>query len=186
MLYPNNIKKTYSKEISYKNRGMDLEYLIENENIYYRDHDIAYIYKKPTPIKVVKADYTAKGKRIIDAFYETPSTLDFNGLYKGYYIEFDAKETNNKTSFPLSNVHPHQIAHIRNINNHNGIVFLIIRMNEKYFLLPGKTFIDFLDHEKRQSVPYSFIESNAYEIKLSLRGLDYLKVVDELIERTKI
>lgn len=54
MLYPNNIKKTYKKEISYKNRGMDLEYLIEKANEYYKDNDIAYIYKKPTPIKVVK------------------------------------------------------------------------------------------------------------------------------------
>ena len=44
-----------------------------------------------------------------------PSTLDFNGIYQGKYIEFDAKETNNKTSFPLSNVHPHQIKHIRNM-----------------------------------------------------------------------
>lgn len=34
MLYPNNIKKTYKKEISYKNRGMDLEYLIEKANEY--------------------------------------------------------------------------------------------------------------------------------------------------------
>ena len=81
MLYPNNIKKTYKKEISYKNRGMDLEYLIEKANEYYRDNDIAYIYKKPTPIKVVKTDYSKSGRRITDAFYEAPSTLDFNMLY---------------------------------------------------------------------------------------------------------
>ena len=77
MLYPNNIKKTYKKEISHKNRGMSLEYLIEQENTYYRDNDIAYIYKKPTPIRVVKTEYCSYGKRITDAFYEMPSTLDF-------------------------------------------------------------------------------------------------------------
>lgn len=181
MLYPNNIKKTFSKEISYKNRGMDLEYLIEKANIYYRDEDIAYIYKKPTPIKVVKAEYSHKGKRITDAFYEMPSTLDFNGLYKGYYIEFDAKVTKNKTSFPLSNVHPHQIKHIRNIYNHQGIVFLIIMINECYYLFPGKTFIDFIDSEKRQSIPYDYIKNFGYEIKPTLKGLDYIKIVDKLI-----
>lgn len=52
---------------------MDLEYIIETANIYYRDNDIAYIYKKPTPIKVVNVEYNSKGKRITDAFYETPS-----------------------------------------------------------------------------------------------------------------
>ena len=135
MLYPGGTKKTYKKEVSYKNRGMELEYLIEQANIYYRDNDIAYIYKKPTPIRVVKTDYSSLGKRITDAFYEMPSTLDFNGIYKGRYIEFDAKETNNKTSFPISNVHDHQIKHIRNIYKHGGIVFLIISMNNKYFML---------------------------------------------------
>ena len=83
MLYPNSIKKTYQKEISYKNRGMDLEYVIEQANTYYRDNDLAYIYKKPTPIKVVKTSYSNSGKRITDAFYEMPSSLDFNGIYKG-------------------------------------------------------------------------------------------------------
>ena len=111
---------------------MNLEYVIEQANTYYRDNDLAYIYKKPTPIKVVKTSYSNLGKRITDAFYEMPSTLDFNGIYKGKYIEFDAKETNNKTSFPINNVHPHQIKHIRNILSHGGIVFLIIKMNEEY------------------------------------------------------
>lgn len=181
MLYPNNLKKTYTKEISHKNRGMDLEYLIELANSYYRDNDIAYIYKKPTPIKVVDVAYTSKGKRITDAFYETPSTLDFNGIYKGYYIEFDAKETKNKTSFPISNVHPHQIKHINNIFNHHGIVFLIIMINGKYFLLPGSKFIEFLNNESRKSIPYEYILDNALEITLSLKGLDYIKALDKII-----
>lgn len=181
MLYPNNIKKTYKKEISYKNRGMNLEYLIEKANSYYRDNDLAYIYKKPTPIRVVNVEYTGKGKRITDAFYETPSTLDFNGIYKGHYIEFDAKETNNKTAFPIKNVHEHQIKHIQNVYNHKGIVFLIIMMNNKYFLLEGSTFLDFLKNEERKSITYEFLKNNAYEIDLSLKGLDYLSIVDKLI-----
>ncbi len=181
MLYPNNIKKTYTKEIAYDNRGMELEYLIEKANSYYRDNDIAYIYKKPTPIKVVNVEYTNKGKRITDAFYETPSTLDFNGIYKGHYIEFDAKETKSKTSFPLGNVHHHQIKHIDNVTRHGGIAFLVIMMNNKFFLLPGNTFIKFINEEKRKSIPYEYLEKNALEIKLNLRGLDYIYLLDELI-----
>lgn len=181
MLYPNNIKKTSTKMTNYSNRGMDLEYLIEQANEYYIENDIAYIYKKPTPIGVTKVAYSSKGKRIQDGFYKTPSTLDFNGLYKGYYVEFDAKVTQNKTSFPISNIHEHQIKHIRNILKHKGIVFLIILMNDKYFLLMGNTFLNFLDTEERKSIPYEFLENNAYEIKLSLKGLDYLPVLNKII-----
>lgn len=183
MLYPNNIKKTFktTNDIAYKNRGMDLEYLIEKANIFYRDNDIAYIYKKPTPIKVVKVDYNHKGKRITDAYYETPSTLDFNGIYKGYYIEFDAKETQNKTSFPLSNIKDHQIQHIKNIINHGGIAFLIIMMRNKYFLLPGNILIEFMNNNIRKSISYEYLENNSYEIELSLKGLDYIKILDNLI-----
>ena len=181
LLYPNNIKKETSKIITYSNRGMDLEYLIDKANEYYIENDLAYIYKKPTPIGVVKVNYNNHGKRITDGYYKSPSTLDFNGLYKGYYIEFDAKETSNKTSFPISNIHPHQIKHIKNIYNHKGIVFLIIMMNNKYFLLPGKNFLNFLNKEKRKSIPYEYILNNSYEIKLSLKGLDYLPIIDQLI-----
>ena len=47
--------------------------------------------------------------RVTDGFFECPSTLDYNGVYKGYYIEFDAKETRSKTSFTINNIHNHQI-----------------------------------------------------------------------------
>ena len=54
-------------------------------------------------------------------------------------------------------------------------------MNDKYFLLMGNTFLNFLDTENRKSIPYEFLENNAYEIKLSLKGLDYLPVLNKII-----
>ena len=181
MLYPGNSKRTYTKEVSYSNRGMDLEYLIEQANDYYIANDLAYIYKKPTPIGVTKVSYQNGSKRINDGYYKSPSTLDFNGLYKGKYIEFDAKETANKTSFPISNVHNHQIKHIRNITNHGGIAFLIIMMNNNYYLLPGNNFLRFLDNNDRKSIPYEYIVEKSFPLNVSLRGLDYLPVLDILI-----
>ncbi len=175
MLYPSGVKKIYKKEISYKNRGLNLESLVEKANLYYKDENIAYIYKKPTPIRVVKTE----GFKIIDAFYEKPSTLDFNGIYKGKYIEFDAKETSNKTSFPLSNIHDHQLKHIKNIYKQGAIVFLIISMNDKYFILMGKDLINFTINNKRKSIPYEYLKKNAIEIKMTLRGLDYLSKLGE-------
>ena len=61
MLYPGNIKKEYKSVVSYKNRGMTLEYLIEKANIYYRDNDIAYIYKKPTLLDILPARRCQRG-----------------------------------------------------------------------------------------------------------------------------
>ena len=57
MKYPGNINKTYKREINYKNRGMDLECLINEACKYYLENDMAVIYKKPTPIGVVDVDY---------------------------------------------------------------------------------------------------------------------------------
>ena len=182
MLYPNNIKKTYKNIVSHKNRGMDLENLINETNEYYLKNDIALIYKKPTPIGVAKVNYNELGKTIEKAYFKERSTLDYNGVYKGKYIEFDAKETLNRTSFPLSNVHPHQITHIKNVINHKGISFLIIKMNGLYYLLLGTDFINFIETNERKSIPYDYIKEKAYIINEKYNpSLDYLKVIDKIL-----
>lgn len=187
MNYP-GLKKTYQKlPISHKNRGMNLENLINLSNNYYLEKDIAVIYKKPTPIGISKVDYQNKKVLIKEAYFETQSTLDYNGIYKGYYVDFDAKETTSKTSFPLDNIHKHQILHIRRIIKHGGLAFLIIKMNSNYFLLPGVSLIKFVDENKRKSIPYSYITNNSYIIKEGINPpLDYLKCLDKLIADKEI
>ena len=100
MNYPNGIiKKTVSHNVNYGNRGMTLENDLNITNSYYREIDKAYIYKKPTPIKIVKVDYISRQAATIkEAYFEEPSTTDYNGIYKGKYIDFEAKETKSKTS----------------------------------------------------------------------------------------
>lgn len=183
MLYPNNIKKDKNSFINYGNRGMSLENLINETNEYYLENDIALIFKKPTPIGIAKVSYNSFGKSIDKAYFKEQSTLDYNGLYKGKYIEFDAKETQNKTSFPIANVHNHQIKHIRNVIKHHGICFLIIKMNGMYYLLLGKTFISYIDNTTKKSIPYNFIKDNAYQIYEKYNPpLDYLKIIEKLIK----
>ena len=83
-------------------RGMSLEEDINDSNAYYRACDRALIHKKPTPIQVVKVDYPARcAAKITEAYYKTPSTTDYNGVYRGKAIDFEAKETKSKTSFPF-------------------------------------------------------------------------------------
>lgn len=160
---------------------MTLESDINLTNDYYKEKKIALIYKKPIPIKVLKVNENKT--RIKDGFYEKKSTLDYSGIYKEKYIEFDAKETNSKTSFPLSNIHIHQIEHIKNILYYKGIVFLIIRFNiiNKTYLLMGDTLINFINNNDRKSIPLEFFQNNCKEIEFKYRPrLDYLKLIDIL------
>ena len=178
MIYP---KKDYN--YSYGNRGMTLENDINASNEYYLLMDIAVIHKKPTPITINKVDYKSRRDAVIkEAHFKIPSTTDYNGIYKGKYIDFEAKETKNKTSFPLSNIHIHQINHLRKIIDHGGIGFLIVRFTslEETYYLSGKYLFDFIDSEKRKSIPISYFKDKGKLIKEGLRPrLNYLKFVLE-------
>lgn len=187
MEYPKGIKiNTQNKIINYQNRGMSLENDINLTNQHYIDMNKAFIYKKPTPIQITKVDYPSRSKAVIkEAFFKEPSTTDYNGLYKGYYIDFEAKETINKTSFPLDNIHIHQIKHIRNIYLNNGIAFLIIRFNKlnKTYLLMAKDFLFFIDNNDRKSIPISYFEEKAYLIEEKYKPrLDYIEIIDKILE----
>lgn len=192
MNYPSGIKKqtdirkaSYDSELSHKNRGMTLESEINLSNEYYIEIKKAYIYKKPTPIKIVKVDYPSRDKAVIkEAYFTIPSTTDYNGLYDGKYIDFEAKETASKTSFTLSNIHPHQIQHLRNIHNNKGIAFLIVRFTSlnRTYLLTAEKLIHFIENEKKKSIPLRFFEQEAYLLKDGYKPrIDYLKIVDNLI-----
>ena len=164
---------------------MKLEDYINSSNKYYLDNDIAVIYKKPTPIKVVKVDYNKRiNTKITEAYYEIPSTTDYNGIYKGKYIDFEAKETKSKTSFSLNNIHKHQIDHLIKVKNHGGISFLIIRFTtiNKTFLLETQKLEEFLYNNERKSIPLSYINDNGYLINENYNPrLEYIKIVDEIM-----
>ena len=183
--YPNGTKPKQSY-IMHGNRGMSLESDINETNQYYLVHDIAVIYKKPTPITVVKVDFKSRIDAVIkEAYYKTPSTTDYNGVYKGKYIDFEAKETKNKSFFPLANIHTHQIEHIKRIMEHGGIGFIIVRFthyNLTYFL-DGSKLISFIENNKRKSIPISYFQTygKIIETKYAPR-LDYLKDLDEYLQ----
>ena len=80
-------------------------------------------------------------------------------------------------------LHHHQIKHINNIYNEKGICFLIIRFTtlDKTFLLPAKDFLNFINLEKRKSIPLDYIEKYGYLIKNNyIKRVDYLEIVDKV------
>ena len=194
MRYPNGKKYIANQEdnndktnnhrslLSAANRGMSLEEDINLSNEYYLQQGIALIHKRPTPINIVKVDYS-HGARITDAYFEKQSTTDYNGVYKGKYLDFEAKNTKSNTAFPLSNISEHQITHLKNVIKHGGIAFFIIcfQMKNEIYLLDASFVIDFYEHGARKSIPYEVFQKNAILIRQDYTPrLHYIEAVDEL------
>ncbi len=182
--YPN--KKKINKTVSYGNRGATLEHDINETNSYYLAHDIAVIYKKPIPIQIVSVDYPhRRAAKITEAYYKTPSTTDYNGIYKGRYIDFEVKETANKTFFPMPNIHKHQLDHLEQVEKHGAISFLIIRFKTlgRTFLLYIKDLRNVTTNTKTKSIiTLEQFEQYAYEIETKFHPrINYLKILDDTI-----
>ena len=192
MKYPNGKKyeakvevkaeKQHRSLLSAANRGMSLEEDINLSNEYYRDMGIALITKRPTPINIVRVDYS-KGARITDAYFEKQSTTDYNGVYKGKYIDFEAKNTKSETSFPLSNISEHQIVHLRNVIKHGGIAFFIIcfQIKNEVYLLDASFVIEFYEKGGRKSIPYDVFKEKGVLVKQDYTPrLHYIDAVETL------
>ncbi|HEY4602484.1 MAG TPA: Holliday junction resolvase RecU [Cerasibacillus sp.] len=193
MNYPNGQnRRTATNQVKplsirYGNRGMNLEEDINITNTHYLETDRAVIHKKPTPVQIVDVHYPRRSAAVIkEAYFKQASTTDYNGIYRSRYIDFEAKETKNKTSFPLANIQDHQVKHMQTVLQHGGICFFIIRFSVKdeTFLYPAKyLLIDWKQHLKdgRKSIPYHRIQQNGVLIPFKFQArVDYLSVVDRL------
>lgn len=115
-------------------RGSALETMINDTNETYREKGLALVQKIPTPITPVKFD---KETRLIkEAYFEKDSTVDYIGVCQSVPICFDAKECATDT-FPLRNIHEHQVKFMQDFEAQGGISFLIImfsKRNETYYM----------------------------------------------------
>ncbi|MEH7093430.1 Holliday junction resolvase RecU [Neobacillus vireti] len=181
----NKVKKI--KNGSYSNRGMTLEEDLNETNQYYRERKIAVIHKKPTPVQIVQVDYPNRSAAVIkEAYFKLASTTDYNGVYKGRYIDFEAKETQNPTSFPLKNFHQHQIEHMEEVMDQGGICFVILRFTkfEQVYLLEALHLLHFWERMMnggRKSITKEEIEQKGYHIPLGFQPrIDYIKIIEQL------
>lgn len=164
------------------NRGMAFENDINITNQYYRDKNLAIITKRPTPINIVKVDYT-HGPKIVNAYFEKQSTTDYNGVYKGHYIDFEAKSSHSKTSFPLNNIPLQQIEHLEKVLEHGGIAFFLISFVtlRKVFFVHAKEICHFYREHSRSSIPLDYIEEKGSLVKEGYNPpYDYLPLIDEV------
>ena len=128
-------------------RGSTLEDMINRTNEKYADAGLALIQKIPTPITPIKMDKTTR--HITLAYFEQKSTVDYIGAVQGIPVCFDAKECHTDT-FPLANIHEHQIVFMENFEKQGGIAFFLIYYTHKDILyyLPLEMLLFFWNRAK--------------------------------------
>lgn len=112
-------------------RGSTLEEFINHTNARYDELGLALIQKIPTPITPVKID--KEHRHITLAYFDKVSTVDYIGTVQGIPVCFDAKECSTDT-FPLQNIHEHQIRFMEKFEKQGGIAFLILYYSTKNLL----------------------------------------------------
>lgn len=147
----------------------ELEKLANKINLQYRKEKKSLILKVPTPIIL-----TAKG------LIAQQSTVDYVGLLNdGTFIAYEAKETENKTSFPLSNIKEHQLNYLTAVSELNGIAFFLIHFKKIYtdqvFITPIWLIQNYWYKNTRSSIPIADFNSN-WLTKIEF----YLNKIEEL------
>ena len=104
-------------------RGSTLEEFVNQTNERYTEMELALIQKIPTPITPVKIDQ--ESRHITLAYFDRISTVDYIGAVQGIPVCFDAKECRQDT-FPLQNIHEHQMDFMGKFEKQGGIAFLLI------------------------------------------------------------
>lgn len=115
-------------------RGSALEDLINRTNDAYREKKLALIQKIPTPITPIDIDQ--KTRHITLAYFDSKSTVDYIGVVQGIPVCFDAKECAYQ-SWPLKNLHEHQLAFMRAFEQQGGVSFVVLsftQIQETYYV----------------------------------------------------
>lgn len=163
---------------NYKNRGMLLETLINNTINYYKQNKIAFFQKNNLNIKFKKTDNKTENNliRSYESFIKSKSTVDYCGIYKGRYITFEAKSTEEK-NFPFSNIKSHQHEHLKMIHSFGGLAFYII-----FFKLYQKVYIinvNDINYENKKSMSFDEVSQNGKEIEIIFPGIiDFLSLIN--------
>lgn len=167
--------------MTYANRGMGFETLIDHSNAMYKSKGIALIHKRPTPVKILGRN----SRGMINGFLEKASTVDYDGVYKGMPIAFEAKSTKELRRFDLKNIADHQIEHLAEFDKHDGISFILVEFarHGTVYLLLYETLEHYWHKAQRggrKSIPIEDFDVYAYPVESGRVPIDYLAVVDKV------
>lgn len=160
-------------------KGSKLEMLLNMTNNEYRSADIAIVDKVPPPLKVGEVS----GKKV-KAYLDKATWVDYNGIYKGRSLIFDAKESTVER-FPLANLAEHQYNTLKSWHRHGAVSFLIVAFwlknkNEpEIYYLSFEQLASFWEQKDlggSKSIPISFFRTECERV-IGRNGFtaDYLK-----------
>ncbi len=149
-------------------RGSVLEEMINFTNEEYRQKKLALVQKIPTPITPVTIE--PETRHITLAYFDQQSTVDYIGAVQGIPVCFDAKESQTDT-FPLANVHEHQMDFMESMEAQDGIAFILLYFSKRQeaFYIPYRDLKRFWEREKkggRKSFTYEEIDKT-YRIRIN-------------------
>ncbi len=149
------------------NMGMAFESDVSKSCDYYREREIADIYKRPTPIKVVRMSKVRKGM-IEEAYFQEKSTTDYVGIYRGFYVDFECKETIHD-SIPYHMIREQQYRHLDTILRMGGIGFFLVSFKKygEVYLIDARKVLAVEEEGRHQGLKRSFFQQKGTRVERS-------------------
>ncbi len=165
-------------------RGSTFEDMLNRTNEKYLENKLALIQKIPTPITPINIE--KESRHITLAYFDQKSTVDYIGAVQGIPVCFDAKECNVDT-FPLANVHLHQVEFMKNMETQQGISFLLIYFTKKdliYYMRFQELlrFWNRMEEGGRKSIRFDELEERFFLPKVPGVLVPYLEGIQKDLE----
>lgn len=173
----NNKDKIKKKSESHKNRGLDFESKIEKRLEKLRKEGKIIAQKIPTDFTVIR-----RGTKIVSAFPKRKSGIDFFGSYEGYFLGIEAKQTQNKTSFPIrANIHDHQIKLLDELYENGSLTYYLINFKtlDRAFLVHSKL-INLKIQDDVKSLKLEWFENNGKEFNSKEMSFDQFISLEDI------
>ena len=160
-------------------RGSTLEELINQTISKYRDQGLALIQKVPTPITPINID--KETRHITLAYFDRKSTVDYLGVVQGVPVCFDAKECAEDT-FPLQNIHEHQVRFMTDFEKQEGVAFLILffTSRQEFYYMPYAEMMEFWNRMERGGRKSFLISELDPDYYMDVRNDSFLTILDAL------
>ena len=160
-------------------RGSVLEEMVNHTIDAYHEKGLALIQKIPTPIKPINIE--KETRHITLAYFDQKSTVDYIGAVQGIPVCFDAKESAVDT-FPLHNIHEHQIRFMDAMEKQNGVAFILLYFSHRHeaYYLPFRDVLQFWTRAReggRKSFTYEEIDKT---LRIRIKGELFLMFREQL------
>ena len=165
-------------------RGSTLEDLLNRTNEKYLENHLGLIQKIPTPITPINID--KETRHLTLAYFDQKSTVDYIGVVQGVPVCFDAKECSTDT-FPLQNIHEHQVRFMEAFERQDGIAFLLIYFSARneFYYLRFRDMIRFWERGQsggRKSFRYDELDEEFFLPEISGIMVPYLNGIQKDLE----